>query len=181
MTKEVIKNLFQSTLPQGERRHASIPSLWHLSISIHAPARGATNQRIEMLLVAIGFQSTLPQGERRTTRLFTKKSRKISIHAPARGATYSKLYPARRSVNFNPRSRKGSDGVIAVIKNTVTYFNPRSRKGSDVDILLIVKTTVRFQSTLPQGERLKGKRKQTVKKVISIHAPARGATSQCVM
>ena len=81
--KEVI---FQSTLPQGERRigdeikwkvmgisiHAPargatdifdfIPLL--VDISIHAPARGATELLHKQLQLLAKFQSTLPQGER---------------------------------------------------------------------------------------------------------------------
>ena len=77
----------------------------------------------------------------------------ISIHAPARGAT---LYPAvdiMAELNFNPRSREGSDcipgnnqdrisisihaparGATSSITsgiNEVNDFNPRSREGSD--------------------------------------------------
>ena len=33
----------------------------------------------------------------------------ISIHAPARGATWTDTSPVKDMVDFNPRSRKGSD------------------------------------------------------------------------
>ncbi len=77
---------FQSTLPQGERRHPQFGQAGALSISIHAPARGATfsghqkasNQKhfnprsrkgsdfptLSIFLQFLAFQSTLPQGER---------------------------------------------------------------------------------------------------------------------
>ena len=101
----------------------------------------------------------------------------ISIHAPARGATsmaamgttlgngfQSTLPRGERLVkpcclkypfNFNPRSREGSDAekrrgnCMAKVN-----FNPRSREGSDEDV------TTKVDSL-----------------EISIHAPARGATS----
>ena len=38
--------------------------------------------------------------------------KKISIHAPARGATATASVGFARFVNFNPRSREGSDGDI---------------------------------------------------------------------
>ena len=101
-----------------------------LLISIHAPAKGATT----------------PTAEARTTKT-------ISIHAPAKGATtlkHHRSYPIkfqstlprreRRSVNnpiedaeidFNPRSREGSDGRVAIGKKAYVNFNPRSREGSD--------------------------------------------------
>ena len=40
------------------------------------------------------------------------------------------------------------------MKSLVLDFNPRSRKGSDKDILLWIDMDIAFQSTLPQGERL---------------------------
>ncbi len=80
-------------------------------ISIHAPTRGATPCRKPSRLYSI-FQSTLPQGE----RLGNAGSWHID------------------NLNFNPRSHKGSDGILAVF--------------IDMDMV--------FQSTLPQGERLKG-------------------------
>ncbi len=55
---------FQSTLPHGERRIAHYLASGLLSISIHAPARGAT------LYIDLVFGEEV-----------------ISIHAPARGAT----------------------------------------------------------------------------------------------
>ena len=55
-------------------------------ISIHAPARGATN-RTESTLTGSSFQSTLPRGERRLSSGIGYFAMYISIHAPARGAT----------------------------------------------------------------------------------------------
>ena len=144
------------------------------SISIHAPAKGATNCAPFSLIIPL-----------------------ISIHAPAKGATQRVIYHSYHNLNFNPRSREGSDkyhhilflyilhisihapakgatsgsyrdGSIAIFQSTlprrerhlivVTYlllanFNPRSREGSDG----VYKVVVFFF-------------------VISIHAPAKGAT-----
>ena len=58
--------IFQSTLPQGERPIASYPSMPTSSISIHAPARGATTLNYHRSQKST-FQSTLPQGERHLT------------------------------------------------------------------------------------------------------------------
>ena len=80
------------------------------------------------------------------------------------------------SINFNPRSRKGSDKSCIVFPSDSVNFNPRSRKGSDVWAYREDVYVIPFQSTLPQRER------QTTGKVmgkigiISIHAPAKGAT-----
>ena len=146
-----------------------------LTISIHAPARGATmvdknGKRIWE------FQSTLPRGERRRRqkRLWTfwtisihapargatrqantfHPDFRISIHAPARGATSKSIRQTSTSVHFNPRSREGSDAVWNRQRENDIYFNPRSREGSDIGIGWIWTEYIQFQSTLPRGERL---------------------------
>ena len=104
-------------------------------ISIHAPARGATNQSI-LSGALLG----------------------ISIHAPARGATKRRRGRTCRSTDFNPRSREGSDekeaqmirdyqiSIHAPARGATVYnrrlfrllrnFNPRSREGSDKESLM---------------------------------------------
>ena len=105
--------LFQSTLPQGERQQLetglSYSSYFNPrsrkgsdddginyviinGISIHAPARGATVQ----------------------TNLYGQVAY-ISIHAPARGATTLSHSKKSRINYFNPRSRKGSDDCYIAI------------------------------------------------------------------
>ena len=147
---------FQSTLPRGERLCCHLHIRHCLCISIHAPARGATNRWVHYFEMRI-----------------------ISIHAPARGATpfftifvKIKLFQStlprgeRRDnaailyghENFNPRSREGSDKVGSVyIQNNTCNFNPRSREGSDQAIIDVENNVM-----------------------ISIHAPARGATAKPV-
>ena len=79
--------------------------------------------------------------------------RQISIHAPAKGATNVHVKVAPDAIDFNPRSREGSDKIANDANSANADFNPRSREGSD-QILL-----TQFRWTL-----------------ISIHAPAKGAT-----
>ena len=99
----------------------------------------------------------------------------ISIHAPAKGATNDMILPCIPKLDFNPRSREGSDSFyygnntqIEQFQSTlprrerllcdftslcVCHFNPRSREGSDDDVVCAFED---FE--------------------ISIHAPAKGAT-----
>ena len=74
---------FQSTLPRGERLAQYVIYYNHRNISIHAPARGAT-------------QKTLVRG------IYAD----ISIHAPARGATsiLSKIHPMFLTISHNASS-----------------------------------------------------------------------------
>ena len=103
----MIGGMFQSTLPRRER----LPDNWNkdyflgfnprsregsdqnsvatpqeITVSIHAPAKGATV-----------YMSTL------------SPSASVSIHAPAKGATRPHPYIFNSATGFNPRSREGSD------------------------------------------------------------------------
>src|SRR5207247_1138066 len=60
-------------------------------------------------------------------------------------------------------------------------FNPRSRKGSDQYIIHHQRNNHLFQSTLPQGERHSPLVRLNAPSIVSIHAPARGATGICVL
>ena len=98
----------------------------------------------------------------------------ISIHAPARGATWLWALDNADQDDFNPRSREGSDKIGKIVFLSKSDFNPRSREGSDfydaedVDYVYISihapargatisvsdrPAFLRFQSTLPRGER----------------------------
>ena len=81
----------------------------NVGISIHAPVKGAT-----------------PRGRKKLQIVH------ISIHAPVKGATAQGGNPALPALNFNPRSREGSD------------------LGTQQD----ARPEQQFQSTLPRRERL---------------------------
>ena len=122
------------------------------------------------------FQSTLPRRERLSQPTTKKFLLHISIHAPAKGATlpcdyiilhrvFQSTLPRRErrvlwqrgscSKDFNPRSREGSDVHLRQRFQIVWNFNPRSREGSDTSVLDLLISRL----------------------YISIHAPAKGATS----
>ena len=123
--------LFQSTLPRRERRsiffnyiaftndfnprsregsdRAHSDCCKRCKISIHAPAKGATNAKGAKLTVT-----------------------DISIHAPAKGATLRPQQNVSCFQHFNPRSREGSDVPALLRSCLIQDFNPRSREGSDV-------------------------------------------------
>ena len=142
-------------------------------ISIHAPAKGATYLQIT-IPIRQQFQSTLPRRERRarTAHLperlnFNPRSREGSDQA-------LQIHPHHQSY-FNPRSREGSDVWLPCKIFFRTYFNPRSREGSDdspaadpVDVSISIHAPAKG-ATIPDEFRI-------VKPGISIHAPAKGAT-----
>ena len=76
----------------------------------------------------------------------------ISIHAPARGATGLCNYNYSRS-GFQSTLPRGERQIFYEQRRTNGNFNPRSREGSDITF-----------------------RRIKMQNIISIHAPARGAT-----
>jgi len=110
-----------------------------LTVSIHAPAWGATNRytlvtdeqrcfnpraRVGRDLIAhlvlqtsSSFQSTRPRGARRRVLLLSSISTRVSIHAPAWGATGGEDGFAVRVISFNPRARVGRDNGLKRISS----------------------------------------------------------------
>ena len=122
------------------------------NISIHAPTRGATFFQVQMKFLFL-FQSTLPQGERLFLPHLHSPLNHISIHAPTRGATIlgTRSYVGKH--NFNPRSHKGSDEnwLEDMLREYISIHAP-TRGATEMQI---------------QSAEIIG---------ISIHAPTRGAT-----
>ena len=77
------------------------------AISIHAPAKGATE-----------FDE------------YTGKEDKISIHAPAKGATFMRL-GLWKMAQFQSTLPRRERPYASWRANVVYNFNPRSREGSD--------------------------------------------------
>ena len=122
------------------------------SVSIHAPAWGATLLQI-LTFAKLGFQSTHPHGVRlRLIALLSKPY--VSIHAPAWGATKSSLVYKTDVGCFNPRTRMGCDSHAQGRLRVDSCFNPRTRMGCDKAVITVNDTTI----------------------IVSIHAPAWGAT-----
>ena len=143
---------FQSTLPRRERRRKPKQGTNHVNISIHAPAKGATH-RIRDLQRKDRFQSTLPRRERHRLHLIKRSDMNFNPRS-REGSDVAALAICDANTNFNPRSREGSDGKYLYGIRRQHHFNPRSREGSDCPL---------------DGPTLVGQ--------ISIHAPAKGATS----
>ena len=142
---------FQSTLPRGERRRQLRPDAAGYrfnprsragsdprrpdhdlcpSVSIHAPARGATIVCACAVAQAV-FQSTLPRGER-----------------PGR-----KLAGLCRRGCFNPRSRAGSNMISTGRSFPILVFQSTLPRGERRSAMPVVARAILFQSTLPRGER----------------------------
>ena len=148
--------LFQSTLPRRERPDLSMNCTIFNIISIHAPAKGATNCLSHMHLQSYYFNPRSREGS--DVRLSCRAVLPwISIHAPAKGAT-----------RYNA---SGDDGLVfqSTLPRRERLIIPQQKKWSTV-----------FQSTLPRRERLVSYLESDTYHNISIHAPAKGATCMTV-
>ena len=189
--------IFQSTLPQRERHIGDLHTSCTYSISIHAPAKGATTAfgRLHR-----GFTISIHAPAKGATgaKPCLYKGDKISIHAPAKGATragvvksrlreFQSTLPQRERLVYLPRGHFPSFISIHAPAKGATVFGILRRNRS------------LFQSTLPQRERRKvrdaksknsdfnprsrkGSDETEVENPdyneISIHAPAKGATKR---
>ena len=145
-------------------------------ISIHAPAKGATTP-VAACLQAPAISIHAPAKGATQIGLYPIKNRIISIHAPAKGATGSRPTASIVTVEFQSTLPRRERPQRRRCKGVSSYFNPRSREGSDEMWCRFRTLTAVFQSTLPRRERHPPTIKPYLPSVlISIHAPAKGAT-----
>ncbi len=165
---------FQSTPPRGGRRSAPSDDL-ALSSRFNPRPRVGGDIGDELADRRSKFQSTPPRGGRLSVASQVQRRRHVSIHAPAWGATsvssatdsesrFQSTPPRggrlQRSARhgsercFNPRPRVGGDVSPSRGRAVMRSFNPRPRVGGDSSLGSIRLTDA----------------------VVSIHAPAWGAT-----
>ena len=125
-----------------------------MSISIHAPAKGATGHGHRSCFDSMGISIHAPAKGATIFNLFLCQHGFISIHAPAKGATCQPQHRRRRHHPFQstlPRRERLQKAQLSELKKA-------------------------FQSTLPRRERQTVRQVMTILYIISIHAPAKGAT-----
>ena len=142
---------FQFTRPRGARR-VDVDPVAVVGVSIHAPAWGATTSA-STAAGKVLFQFTRPRGARPVDGEDARRLVEVSIHAPAWGATTER----RRSKlwgSFNSRARVGRDLERSPKAKAPRSFNSRARVGRDGGVCVHAAVVL-----------------------VSIHAPAWGATS----
>ena len=125
----IMRQVFQSTLPRGERLTMTFDLTPETFISIHAPAWGATPVGV-VAIKTERFQSTLPRGERPFRIFLLLLPYQISIHAPAWGAT-----------------------LLASVKPSIGNISIHAPAWGATSCKYSAVLVVPFQSTLPRGER----------------------------
>ena len=141
--------MFQSTPLREGRLAQSIRADVTYAVSIHAPARGATYIRPK------------------------SGPSKVSIHAPARGATIDSIAHTHSMFQSTPLREGRPFCPIHPITQSLFQSTPlrEGRREYDVAICRLSE----FQST-PLREGRRPVCDCTGKPIVSIHAPARGAT-----
>ena len=110
-------------------------------------------------------------------RAALNQEKAVSIHAPAWGATAQRQGARTKPGCFNPRTRVGCDAACSAYSTYRTGFTPRTRVGCDGMSLTGFSGMTGFQSTHPRGVRRAGLLDFLRFLLVSIHAPAWGATS----
>ena len=153
----MIRTRFQSTPPHGERRGGRLRGGRAARRFQSTPPHGERPvEAVKVVQGVVTFQSTPPHGERHSRReAQMQHTIDVSIHAPARGAT-RRLFRAVLKTMFQSTPPHGERQSKFPWHQRCNHgFNPRPRTGSD-----------------PEST------KQTWPELVSIHAPARGATGQ---
>ena len=115
--------LFQSTHPRGVRHKARKVGICNVGISIHAPARGAT-QKVLSHYKSPRISIHAPARGATHRRGGQGVCRQISIHAPARGATNKKRFKICVDKNIS----------IHAPARGATYFHQYKQKETSISI-----------------------------------------------
>ena len=100
----------------------------------------------------------------------------VSIHTPASGATRQFQHYATFVLVSIQAPTWGTTQKFPAPRHESFRFNPRARVGRDRHFQSVLQTIYRFQSTRPRGARLAFNGNVDVDVLVSIHAPAWGAT-----
>ena len=144
------------------------------SVSIHAPAWGATDIYFQDL-ADTEFQSTLPHGERREQLIVADHDASVSIHAPAWGATGAAGCPGQGPFQFQSTLPHGerlkTSQTVRDIIDVSIHAPAWGATRYAISKMLCVRVSIHapawgatdnnlrsirqrwFQSTLPHGER----------------------------
>ena len=148
-----------------------------MRISIHAPTRGATQQDNRLITFTSLFQFTPLREGRHALHVIPVVRFRISIHAPTRGATnFICLQRFAQIISIHAPTRGATSAVvIAALPRTEFQFTPL-REGRRVHVRRFLIPGGIFQFTPLREGRPPPLRLPQSHRMISIHAPTRGAT-----
>ena len=168
---------FQSTHPRGVRLAALLGLSIRVTVSIHAPAWGATTS-IWQARNSRPVSIHAPAWGATCRHVRQRACLRVSIHAPAWGATPAQPAAGTTAGRFqstHPRGVRLHFHAISLPEGA--GFNPRTRVGCDSSMAMPPAMASLFQSTHPRGVRPHLGYTDRHRRAVSIHAPAWGATS----
>ncbi len=171
---EVPQIQFQSTRPHGARPR-NLPTVPRIvPVSIHAPARGATyNLLLHHYYSCVSIHAPARGATCNLVRGCVDVH--VSIHAPARGAT-SYDTATKTLVMFQSTRPHGARPRIPPSVSSAHSFQSTRPHGARQLFTIGRTSPAMFQSTRPHGARPVIPIKPPPTGLVSIHAPARGAT-----
>ncbi|AVT81264.1 hypothetical protein RPYSC3_24030 [Rhodopseudomonas palustris] len=187
---------FRSTLPRGERPVSAVELAPLPHVSIHAPARGATNTPTITAGSTSRFDPRSRAGSDGTVGHIRSRSGRFDPRSRAgsdvgirghlaspnlfrstlpRGERPAALRSRAAMRRFDPRSRAGSDAAPGRTGRADRGFDPRSRAGSD-DLHPLQRREPHVSIHAPARGATTDVTWTPRHEMVSIHAPARGAT-----
>ncbi len=161
----------------GGDRFAALQARAVLSVSIHAPAWGATTRGgIEPPFLPCFNPRPRMGGDK--SRAMSHCKLIVSIHAPAWGATRKRYFRDHLLAEFQSTPPHGGRPRTPPQPCPFRCFNPRPRMGGDLSTGFPLLLSLTFQSTPPHGGRPFEGDDGVIIDAVSIHAPAWGATWQ---
>ena len=143
-------------------------------VSIHAPARGATCATRPGRSGSM-FQFTRPRGARHG-RAGRCQRRLPSFNSRAReGRDHLGKRQERGQASFNSRAREGRDWCAVFVKTSLQFQFTRPRGARPSAVFIAVSRRCGFNSRAREGRDLLPWQLR-IRRSVSIHAPARGAT-----
>src|SRR4029077_16616930 len=129
----------------------------------------------EKLAIGVMFQSTPPRGGRPRHRACAASAGRFNPRPPAGGDTSTEKSASARGC-FNPRPRAGGDTITVSPELAESLFQSTPPRGGRHEARGGISTAPKFQSTPPRGGRPCCSWWWPGRPLVSIHAPARGAT-----
>ena len=120
---------FQSTHPRGVRLAALLGLSIRVTVSIHAPAWGATCKCSRSQSGKLCFNPRTRVGCDGSLAVEFKSGNPVSIHAPAWGATWALFNCSLKDLGFNPRTRVGCDGTPIAGRKDIKEFQSTHPRG----------------------------------------------------
>ncbi len=190
---------FQSTRPRGARLKAQTMQQAERPVSIHAPAWGATSQWRIRSWQALRFNPRARVGRDRNTHPCSASNSRFNPRARV-GRDTRERRRMKWQRGFNPRARVGRDTPSRRSRIWQSPFQSTRPRGARPSVMAAQQHLHRFQSTRPRGARpaaatlanqpRKGFNPRArvgrdvppivqvaLTTLVSIHAPAWGATS----